>query len=177
MASIHNQPPLSRQFLDNLVQEIKNHPVNTHPFFCAFKEQRLSIPQLQTWLRQYHYFCKHFVKLLEGLLYKTPVDELEMRVELAKTLHSELGDGDSDCAHIRLLERFAESLELDKEALDKTTPFPEVSTYLSVLHRLFVESDYLTALGSELAVEVRASAEFHISSRVSTSTNASRLMI
>ncbi len=74
------------RFLDALVQELKDHPVNTNVFFQAFKDQYLSRRQLQTFLRQYHYFCKHFVKVLEGLLYKTPVDALEMRVELAKTL-------------------------------------------------------------------------------------------
>src|SRR6266852_3138540 len=93
--------------LDALVQELKAHPVNTNAFFQAFKDQRLSRTQLRTFLRQYHYFCKHFVKVLEGLLYKTPVDALEMRVELAKTLHSELGNGRAEQAHIRVLERFA----------------------------------------------------------------------
>src|SRR5207245_1911517 len=87
---------------------LKDHPVNTNVFFQAFKDQYLSRSQLQMFLRQYHYFCKHFVKVLEGLLYKTPVDALEMRVELAKTLHSELGNGCAEQAHSRLLERFAD---------------------------------------------------------------------
>src|SRR2546422_42649 len=95
------------RFLDALVQELKDHPVNTNVFFQAFKDQHLGRRQLQTFLRQYHYFCKHFVKVLEGLLYKTPVGALEMRVELAKTLHSELGNGCAEQAHSRLLERFA----------------------------------------------------------------------
>ncbi len=82
--------PLS---LQGMMEELTTHPVNSNEFFQRFKEQRLSRDQLQRFLRQYHYFCKHFVKLLEGLLYKTPVDEIEMRVELIKTLHSELGSG------------------------------------------------------------------------------------
>jgi len=148
------------RFLDALVQELKDHPVNTNVFFQAFKDQYMSHRQLQTFLRQYHYFCKHFVKVLEGLLYKTPVGALEMRVELAKTLHSELGNGCAEQAHSRLLERFAAAVGLSPDALDQTVPVPEVAEYLAVLQRLFIESDYLTALGSEMAVEITAASEF-----------------
>jgi pyrroloquinoline-quinone synthase len=146
--------------LDALVTEIERHPVNANAFFQAFKDRRLSREQLRAFLRQYHYFCKHFVKVLEGLLYKTPVDELEMRVELSKTLHSELGSGRSEQAHIRLLSRFAGAVGLGQEELDRTAPIPEVAHYLAVLRRLFVESDYLTALGAEMAVELTAASEF-----------------
>jgi len=148
------------RFLDALVQELKDHPVNTNVFFQSFKDQHLSRSQLQTFLRQYHYFCKHFVKVLEGLLYKTPVDALEMRVELAKTLHSELGNGCAEQAHSRLLERFAAAVGLSPDELDLTVPVLEVAEYLAVLQRLFIESDYLTALGSEMAVEITAASEF-----------------
>jgi pyrroloquinoline quinone (PQQ) biosynthesis protein C len=147
-------------FLEPLLQELENHPVNSNTFFQAFKDRWLTPDQLQAFLRQYHYFCKHFVKELEGLLYHTPVDEVELRVELIKTLHSELGEGQGDQAHIRLLERFAQAAGLGKTDLDGTIPIPEVTAYLSVLHRLFSESHYLTALGAELAVETTAAAEF-----------------
>lgn len=146
--------------LDSLVWELAQHPVNTNAFFQAFQDRYLTPAQLQAFLRQYHYFCKHFVKVLEGLLYKTPVDELEMRAELSKTLHSELGGGRSEQAHIRLLARFAGALDLSPEDLDGTTPIPEVAQYLAVLRRLFIESDYLTALGAEMAVEITAASEF-----------------
>ena len=147
-------------FVDSLVDELTCHPVNRNRFFQTFMDQRLSQSQLQEWLSQYHYFCKQFVKLLEGLLYRTPVEELEMRVQLAKTLHSELGSGRSEQAHIRLLERFADAVDLSGTDLQRTAPIPEVAEYLAVLHRLFIEADYLVALGAELAVEVTASAEF-----------------
>jgi pyrroloquinoline-quinone synthase len=147
-------------FLEPLLKELESHPVNTNAFFQAFKDRWLSRDQLHAFLRQYHYFCKHFVKELEGLLYHTPVDEVELRVELIKTLHSELGDGHGEHAHIRLLERFTQASGLSKSDLDGTIPIPEVEAYLSVLHRLFTESNYLAALGAELAVETTAAAEF-----------------
>jgi pyrroloquinoline quinone (PQQ) biosynthesis protein C len=156
--AIVRKPP---DFVDELVKELLAHPVNRNAFFQGFKDQRLSRFQLQQWLRQYHYFCKNFVKLLEGLLYRTPIDALEMRVELAKTLYSELGSGRTDHAHIRLLERFGQALGVSASHLCAVVPIPEVTSYLSILHHLFLESDYLVALGAELAVEVTAAAEFH----------------
>jgi pyrroloquinoline quinone (PQQ) biosynthesis protein C len=85
---------------------------------------------------------------------------MEMRVELVKTLYSELGSGRSDEAHIRLLERFATAIGLSPTELSRTIPIPEVADYLSVLRQLFIEGDYLVALGAELAVEVTAASEF-----------------
>lgn len=147
-------------FPDSLVREIERHPVTANRFFHAFKEQYLRRDQLQAFVQQYQYFCKHFVKLLEGLLHNTPVDELEMRVELIKTLHSELGSGRIEQAHIRLLNRFAAAVGLSDQELARTVPIAEVERYMQVLQRLFSESDYLVALGAELAVEVTAAAEF-----------------
>jgi pyrroloquinoline quinone (PQQ) biosynthesis protein C len=59
-----------------------------------------------------------------------------------------------------LLNRFALAAGLTEVELDRTAPIPEVTTYLTVLHRLFNEADYLTALGAELAVEMTAASEF-----------------
>jgi len=86
-------PSLTALSLNQLVAELTSHPVNHHPFFVRFENEYLSRRQLQAFFRQYHYFCKYFVKALEGLLYATPLDEVEMRVELVKTLHSEMGSG------------------------------------------------------------------------------------
>ncbi len=146
--------------LNQLMEELTAHPVNHHPFFVRFQAEYLSRRQLQAFFRQYHYFCKHFVKVLEGLLYATPIDEVEMRVELIKTLHSELGSGSCEQAHVRQLERFGNKLDLRESDLKRTRPIPEVKTYLQTLHGLFSETDYLVALGAELAVETTAISEF-----------------
>jgi len=150
----------AESFVDSLIVELTHHLVNSNLFFQTFLDQRLTHAQLREWLIQYHYFCKHFVKLLEGLLYRTPVEELEMRAQLAKTLDSELGSGRSEQAHIRLLERFADAVGLSRADLRRSSPIPAVEEYLRVLHRLFTQEDYLAALGSELAVEVTAASEF-----------------
>ncbi len=146
--------------VDGLMAELVHHPVNDHPFFRRFRDERLSREQLRRWFRQYHYFCKRFVKALEGLLCATPIDELEMRVELVKTLYSELGSGSTEHAHVRQLERFGEALGMFPSDLRATEPASEVAAYLRLLDDLFAGSDYLAALGAELAVETTAASEF-----------------
>lgn len=143
-----------------LREELERHPVTRHGFFGAFRDRHLSEVQLRRFLRQYQYFCRRFVKVLEGLLSRTPLERHEMRIELTKTLSSELGAGQPERAHIRLLNRCAAVLGLTEEALEATEPLPFVTAYLGVLERLFLTGDYLTALGAELAVEITAAAEF-----------------
>jgi pyrroloquinoline quinone (PQQ) biosynthesis protein C len=140
--------------------ELTGHPVNTNRFFEKFRDEHLDHERLRAFFRQYHYFCKHFVKVLEGLLYATPIDEVEMRVELIKTLHSELGSGSFEHAHVRQLERFGRALGVNDLELSRTQPITEVTLYLETLRRLFMEHDYLVALGAELAVETTAASEF-----------------
>ncbi len=146
--------------VDGLMAELVHHPVNDHPFFRRFRDERLSREQLLRWFRQYHYFCKRFVKALEGLLCGTPIDELDVRVELVKTLYSELGSGSTERAHVRQLERFGEALGTLPSDLRAVEPAPEVAAYLRLLNGLFTGSDYLAALGAELAVETTAASEF-----------------
>ncbi|MGB0910659.1 MAG: TenA family transcriptional regulator [Nitrospirales bacterium] len=146
--------------IESLLEELSAHPVNANKFFVNFQECYLTRSQLHTFIRQYHFFCHRFVKVLEGLLYQTPLEELEMRVQLTKTLYSELGSGSLNHAHIRHLEQFSQAAGLAQEDLTHTEPIPEVRQYLEVLHNLFIESEYLQALGAELAVETTAVSEF-----------------
>lgn len=146
--------------IQSLVDELQTHPVNSNPFFHAFKDRFLTPRQMRVFIKQYHYFCFHFVKTLEGLLYRTPIDQLDMRIELAKTLYSELGSGSPDRVHIRRLQRFAYSIGLHDWDLEETEPISEVASYLDTLHRLFFDVDYLLALGAELGVETTATSEF-----------------
>jgi len=122
MASLQIESP----YLNQLMEELTAHPVNRHLFFVRFKAEYLNHEQLRAFFRQYHYFCKHFVKVLEGLLYATPIHEVEMRVELIKTLHSELGSGSCEHAHVKQLERFGQKLGLSESDVSRTEPIPGV---------------------------------------------------
>ena len=152
--------PVQTLTVDSLLEELGAHPVNTNHFFIEFRDRFLTMDQLRSFVKQYHFFCFRFVKILEGLLYHTPIEQVDMRIELTKTLYSELGSGISEQAHVRHLERFAQSLGIQESDLRHTIPIPEVDQYLKVLDRLFLKSDFLIALGAELAVETTAISEF-----------------
>jgi len=152
--------PTDDRFALELLADLEHHPVNSNSFFLTFEREHLTIEQLRAFVGQYHYFCKHFVKLLEGLLFHTPVDELDMRVELTKTLFSELGNGSRDRAHITLLTKFTRALGMTEAELARVTPIPAVRKYMETLRRLFMNTGYLPALGAETAVEVTAASEF-----------------
>ena len=146
--------------VESLVEELKAHRVNSNQFFMDFRDRFLTTDQLRNFIKQYHFFCFQFVKRLEGLLFHTPLEELNMRIELTKTLYSELGGGVTEKTHIRHLERFAQTLGLRVSDLRQTKPIPPVKQYLEVLDRFFLQSDFLKALGAELAVETTAISEF-----------------
>ena len=152
--------PTDDRYVLELLSDLERHPVNSNSFFLTFEREHLTIEQLRAFVSQYHYFCKHFVKLLEGLLYHTPVDEVDMRIELTKTLFSELGNGRRDGAHITLLTRFTRALGMTEAELSRVTPIPAVWKYMETLRRLFMGSGYLAALGAETSVEVTAASEF-----------------
>lgn len=152
--------PVQTLRVDSLVNELKAHPVNTNKFFVDFRDHYLTNDQLRCFVKQYHFFCFRFVKILEGLLFRTPLEELEMRIQLTKTLYSELGNGVTEQAHVRHLERFARILGIPQSDLRQTRPTPAVEQYLTVLDRLFLQGGYLKALGAELAVETTAISEF-----------------
>jgi pyrroloquinoline quinone (PQQ) biosynthesis protein C len=146
--------------VDSLLEELRTHPVNTNQFFVEFRNQFLTIDQLRLFAKQYHYFCFRFVKILEGLLYHTPIEQLDMRIELMKTLYSELGSGVIEQAHVRHLEQFIQTLGIQQSDLRQTRPISQVEYYLESLDRLFLRSDFRKALGAELAVETTAISEF-----------------
>ena len=152
--------PVQTLTVDSLLEELRAHPVNTNQFFVEFRDHFLTRDQLRSFVKQYHFFCVRFVKILEGLLFSTPIEELDMRIELTKTLYSELGNGVPEEAHVRYLERFTHTLGIQQADLRQTQPIPEVDQYLKVLDRLFLKSDFLSALGAELAVETTAISEF-----------------
>ncbi len=131
--------PVQTLTVESLVEELKAHRVNTNQFFIDFRDHFLTIDQLRRFIKQYHFFCFQFVKILEGLLYHTPLDELDMRIELTKTLYSELGSGVTEQAHVRHLERFAQTLGIHQSDLRHTQPIPEVQQYHKVLDRLFLQ--------------------------------------
>lgn len=147
-------------FVSTITAELEALPVNTNSFYRRFKEERLTEDQLLRFAQQYFWFCKNFIPVLAGLIYNTPVDEAGVRLELVKTLYSELGYGKEKDVHLNLLRRFTTALGLSEEALTAIKPIPEVENYIRLLDEMFTRGDYRVGLGAEFGVEVTAGLEF-----------------
>lgn len=147
-------------FIQDLTRELEAKPVNKNSFYRRFKEETLTDEQLKRFGGQYFWFCQNFIPLLAGLIYNTPLQEEDIRLELVKTLYSELGYGKKENVHLNLLRRFTTALGFSEGDLQNIEPIPEVENYIRQLEEFFVRSDFRTALGSEFGVEITAALEF-----------------
>ena len=151
---------IKNEFIEKLTEEMKAAPVNRNGFFIRFKNETLNPEQLKRFAGQYFWFCKNFIRVLVGLIYNTPAEEDDMRLELVKTLYSELGYGKKDDIHLNLLRKFTKALDFTDEDLQKIKPIPEVRNYIEQLGSTFLKTDFREALGAEFAVEITALPEF-----------------
>lgn len=147
-------------FLFSVTKELEALPVNNNSFYRRFKEERLTDEQLVRFAKQYFWFCKNFIPVLAGLIYNTPVNEEGIRLELVKTLYSELGYGKEKEVHLNLLRRFTTALGISEEELKAVEPIPEVKQYIEELDALFARGDFRVGLGAEFGVEITAGLEF-----------------
>ncbi len=151
---------LMNTFLEDLTQEVKKSPANSNPFFQKFKDDFLTREQLQIFARNYFVFCREFIPTLAGLIFNMPMKEEDIRLELVKTLYSEMGYGNKKAVHLNLLKKFTDALGLNSEELMTASACPKIQAFNEGLRDLFVKSDYRVALGAEFAIEIIAAPEF-----------------
>ena len=147
-------------FLLDLAKKLREAPVNRTPFYYKFRDRNLSEEQLRRFAVQYFWFCKNFIRVLVGLVYNTPDSEEEVRLQLVKTLYSELGYGKKEGIHLNLLRKFTTALNISQQELDEAVPIPDVEQYIRELGDIFLKADYREAIGAEFGVEITAAPEF-----------------
>jgi len=150
----------NREFATELRNEIENAPVNRNKFYAAFRDRTLTEGQMKKFIGQYFWFCKTFIRTLAGLVANTPDEQEDVRLELVKTLHSELGYGKKQAIHLNQLRKFTKKLGLSEEYLNQVKLIPEVKNYIEDLRNLFGVSDFRESIGAEFGVEVTAYPEF-----------------
>ena len=151
---------ISGSFLEELTKKLREAPVNRTPFYYKFRDRNLSEEQLRRFAEQYFWFCKNFIRVLIGLIYNTPDSKENVRLELVKTLYSELGYGKKQGIHLNLLRKFTTALNLSEQELSEVQPTPEVEQYIQELGSIFLKADYREAIGAEFGVEITAAPEF-----------------
>lgn len=150
----------NKEFAIGLRNEIENASVNRNRFYTAFRDRVLTEGQMKKFIGQYFWFCKTFIRTLAGLVANTPDEQEDVRLELVKTLSSELGYGNKQAIHLNQLRKFTKKLGLSEDYLGQVELIPEVKNYIKDLRYLFGDADFRESIGAEFGVEVTAYPEF-----------------
>jgi pyrroloquinoline quinone (PQQ) biosynthesis protein C len=151
---------IADQFVEKLTKQLEQAPVNRTPFYYKFRDRKLSEEQLRRFAGQYFWFCKNFIKVLVGLIYNIPDTENEVRLELIKTLFSEMGYGNQEEIHLNMLRNFTSALNISEQELDEVKPITDIEQYIQELGDIFLNADYRESIGAEFGVEITAALEF-----------------
>jgi len=94
--------------LEALLTDITNHPALNNEFYHQWMTRRLTVEELAVFARNYGEWVRSFPDALAILLVTT--DDIDAKTEYVKTLHSEMGYGNSQKVHSVLLNNFFQEL-------------------------------------------------------------------
>ena len=151
---------------DELLQLTSNvdfDPALNNDFYDAWLAGPMSRTGVLIFFRNYSHFSWEFPYVLESLIKRTPNGEI--RGELNKTLHSEMGNGRAEKAHRLLLHQFIAALSAEMEPKGAVTrDWLNANVALLDTSRQIVDSEYrlygqeshAKAVGAQLALEWQA---------------------
>jgi pyrroloquinoline-quinone synthase len=134
--------------LDELIASV---PVDDNRFYENFRKRDLTRDELQFFADQYFYYIRTFPQILAGLSHR--VDSEAVRVELAKTIVSELGEGLPGKKHFELFQNVIGALGIkvrDDLAVEHT---PESEALVQGLRQLFLRDSTIAAVGGHYTIE------------------------
>lgn len=152
---------LQEQDVDDLIASLRALPVNCNRFYVRFRAGGLSFEQLRTFAGPYYWMCIQYEgRLLPGLIARVPIAEDAIRLELVRTLYSELGACDPHRVHAALFAKFMRAIGCTDAAIADAAPISAVAAYVEQLDDVFRRGSFTTALGAALGVEVTSATEF-----------------
>jgi pyrroloquinoline-quinone synthase len=138
-------------FFARLDERIKQTDAIDNAFYRRFRSGGLSKEQLQLFADNYYLYIRTFPQILAGLSHR--VDDESIRVELAKTIVSELGDGEAGKAHFLLFERAIGALGVTPHQIDEVDHLPEATALVEGIRQMFLRDDPAVALGAHYTIE------------------------
>jgi pyrroloquinoline-quinone synthase len=134
--------------LDELIGTV---PVDDNRFYENFRSRDLTRDELQFFADQYFYYIRTFPQILAGLSHR--VDSEAVRVELAKTIVSELGEGLPGKKHFELFQNVIGALGI-KVRDDLAVPHsPESEALVDGLRQIFLRDSPIVAVGGHYTIE------------------------
>lgn len=129
---------------------IEESNINDNEFYRTFRATTLPAPILKEVFQQYYYYIRTFPQILAGTSHR--VTNETIRMKLARTVVSELGDGIGD-PHFRMFERVLDSVGVRLEDWETTSYITEAENLVQGLRNLFLEKPYNFAIGAHYVIE------------------------
>jgi len=149
--------------LSKLVAKIHDHPALNNEFYSIWSQRKLTIEELEIFVRNYGEWIKSFPDTL-ALLFLTTQDPIA-KAEYAKTLYSEMGCGDPNKVHWKLFDMFiaelgeqlCETKRLERTELEKKLSLLKTTRQLIDGEKeLYANKNRGIAAGAQLALEWHA---------------------
>jgi pyrroloquinoline-quinone synthase len=124
-----------------LKKEVETHEV-LHNIWFKRNIENPSKPEFLLWLTQEYYVSLGFVNWF--FIAASQAKEQEVKIVLTKNIWEELGEGDIEKTHVRILENFLTGLSVNLSAI---CCLKKTEQYLNRMREL-VSNDFLVALGA-----------------------------
>jgi pyrroloquinoline-quinone synthase len=125
--------------------------INTNEFYATFRKAPLSPDTLKHVFQQYFYYIRTFPQILAGL--SARVDSELIRMKLARTVVSELGDNGEGKPHFRMFEDVLSAVGVQLDDWTLVRHEPEAEELVAGLRRLFLQQPANYALGAHYVIE------------------------
>lgn len=149
--------------VEEISEHIASHTALNNAFYDLWTERQLTPSELSIFARNYGAWVKSFPDALAVLFCAAP--DVEAKNEYVKTLYSEMGYGNPEKVHWKLLDDFFRALaeklgavgELDRTNLEMNIELlPPTTTLISREQALYGSAEYATAVGAQMALEWQA---------------------
>ena len=137
--------------IEKIQQLITDSGVNKNSFYATFKTRRLDRNTLKRVFQQYYYYIRTFPQFLAGLSGR--VGNEFVRMKLARTVVSELGDNGEGKPHFEMFQDVMRAVDVELDDWTSVTHIEEAEALVSGLRRLFLEKSPERALGAHYVIE------------------------
>lgn len=138
------------QVIGNIKRLIEESNINRNDFYKVFRSRRFTPAQLKWVFQQYYYYIRTFPQILAGTSHH--VDNELVRMKLARTVVSELGDGIGK-AHFLMFEDVLRAVGVTLDDWKGVNYIPEASDLVRGLRTLFLEKPATYSIGAHYVIE------------------------
>jgi pyrroloquinoline-quinone synthase len=136
--------------VSNIKRMVLESGINDNEFYRTFKREPLPLPVLKEVFQQYYYYIRTFPQILAGAAHR--VDDERIRLKLARTVVSELGDNVGD-PHFIMFEKVLAAVGVTLDDWRSVEYSCETRALVDGLRDLFLNKPTNYAIGAHYVIE------------------------